>query len=160
MLCNQTVKATRLATYQGPRSKGILGQKDALTATTHTRIKKGCDYHNHMQNHMKNPTGALHSIFICYFMYYFIPSQSPPLCQQRASEPQATPTPAILPGRVTATAQPNQQAVSHRWSRRDLLVSSAKLPAKPAGHRSSRDLPALVIAPGNCHGQSGRTDTV
>ena len=35
-----------------------------------------------------------------------------------------------------------------------------KLPAKPAGHRSSLDLPALVITPGNCRCRSGRAVTV
>ena len=38
--------------------------------------------------------------------------------------------------------------------------SSAKLPLIPAGHRSSVDLPALVITIGNCCGRNGRARTV
>ena len=48
----------------------------------------------------------------------------------------------------------------HRQSCRRLLPSSAKLPVKPAGHRSSSDLPALVITLGNCRCRSGRARTV
>jgi len=39
-------------------------------------------------------------------------------------------------------------------------VSSAELPAKPAGHQSSSDLPALVITSGNFRCRSGRAGTV
>jgi hypothetical protein len=111
------------------------------------------------ESHEKSHGGLTFNIYLL-FRVLFHPIPISPLCQQRAGEPQATPTPAILPGRVAVTAQPNRQAVGHRWSRRRLLPSSAKLPAKPAGHQSSRDLPALVIAPSNCRGRSGRMDTV
>ena len=39
-------------------------------------------------------------------------------------------------------------------------MSLAKLPVKPAGHRSSVNLPALVIVLGNCRCRSGRGRTV
>jgi hypothetical protein len=39
-------------------------------------------------------------------------------------------------------------------------MSSKKLPHEPAGHRSSWDLPALVIHPGNFRCRSGRGGTV
>ena len=48
----------------------------------------------------------------------------------------------------------------HWRSCRRFFRSSVKLPPKPAGHRSSVDLPALVITIGNCRGRNGRARTV